>query len=720
MTTFRATSAILLLVPTLASAALRDHGPVDTATGFPAWYRDTTGVAMQPCLSQTPSPNLAAAGAPMCFPIVPNPQGYPGNLGTEVFYASANSLLAAPGISGRLDLALEGSYSMLIPLRGDEIVFGRIRIRVDVTVPGTYTVTHPFGVEVFPNVPAGTRAINFTQDVGLAPGMFDAALASRIGPFLRWDYVQPGETLTILNPDGTVKEEYLGDPNSNHTVTGSPFGTDYFRIDGPPGSNLDGMGNSFVQTPFFQVCGKKYIQPIPSPLALTRVSYARDAATAQLDVFASSDPGAQLVVTGANMPALNMKGDGTGRFYAHVDFPAAATLPGVVTVTNTSDVPPSTKSTGVTDVVFVRNAVFDVSTGFLSVTATTSDSTSAPPVLSALGVGPLSPAGNPGTGSVSAFLPTGVPPLSVTVVSSAGGQDVAPVDVVVSAPATSFAPVAIDDAVATDENVAALAAVTLNDFIAPPAVFGRLRVIGVPAHGSAAVSAADPTVLQYSPALNYFGTDAFTYALEDSTGALSNVATVKVTVNRTNIPPIVANDGATATVGTPLFIPVLTNDVAANGTLNPASVVLATSPRLGTATAMTDGTIRYAPVTAGTDTFTYTVRDSFGVVSSPATVTVINTPQGDILTITRAQYTVKSGRWRCDGTSNLFGATITNTVRIHNGPTVASPVLATVPISALGAFTWDSGNKGPAPDGTRVVTFESTGGGVVTIALTLN
>ncbi|MFL5299194.1 MAG: Ig-like domain-containing protein [Anaeromyxobacteraceae bacterium] len=720
MTRARASCAILLLLPTLASAALRDHGPVDPVTGFPAWYRDTSGTATELCLSQTPSPNPAAGGAGMCFPIVPNPQGFPGNFGTEGFYESANSIMTAPGISGRLDLALEGSYSLVTPAHGDEIVFARVRIRIDTTVPGTYTVTHPFGVEVFPNVPAGTRAINFTQDVGLAPGQFDAALAGRVGPFLTWDFLQPGETLTIRNPDGTVKEEYLGDPNFNHTVAGSPFGTNYFRIDGPPGSNLDGIGNSFVQTPFFQVCGKKHIQPIPSPLALTRVSYARDAATAQLDVFASSDAGAQLVVTGANMPAVNMKGDGTGRFYAHVDFPAAATLPGLVTVTNTTDVPPSSKSTGVTDVVFVRNAVFDVSTGFLTVTATTSDSTSAPPAMSALGVGPLAPAGNPWTGSVSAFVANGVPPVSVTVVSSAGGQDVAPVDVVVSAPVTSFAPVAIDDAVTTNENVAALAAVTLNDFIAPPATFARLRIMSAPAHGSAVVSAADPSVLQYSPAPNYFGADAFTYALEDSTGALSNVATVKVTVNRTSIAPIVTNDGVTATVGTPISIPVLANDLAANGTLNPASVVLATSPRLGTATVLLDGTIRYAPVTAGSDTFTYTVRDSFGVVSTPATVTVINTPRGDVLTITRALYTAKSGRWRADGTSNLFGPTITNSVRIHNGPTVASPVIATVPISALGAFTWDSGNKGPAPDASRIVTFESTGGGVVTIALTVN
>jgi len=77
--------ALLFAVP--AMAVLKDRGPVKVAPGqpddgFPAWYRDngipataTTAAvppqALEQCVAQTPSPNPAAGGAPMCFPLAP-------------------------------------------------------------------------------------------------------------------------------------------------------------------------------------------------------------------------------------------------------------------------------------------------------------------------------------------------------------------------------------------------------------------------------------------------------------------------------------------------------------------------------------------------------------------------------------------------------------------------------------------------------------------------
>ena len=43
--------------------------------------------------------------------------------------------------------------------------------------------------------------------------------------------------------------------------------------------------------------------------------------------------------------------------------------------------------------------------------------------------------------------------------------------------------------------------------------------------------------IQYTPNPNYFGSDSFTYKLNDS-GVFSNVATVSVTVNQVNDAPI--------------------------------------------------------------------------------------------------------------------------------------------------------------------------------------
>jgi hypothetical protein len=714
----RTAFAVLLLVPVLASAALRDHGTVDVVTGFPTWYRDNTGAPLEPCLAQTASPNPAAGGAPMCFPVVPNPAGFPGNFGDEAFYQAATAQMTTlGGFAATLDLALELAFANGTPIHGDEMVFGRVRLRIDAPVAGTYTVTHPFGVEVFPDVQPGTRSINFTQDIGAAAGQFDQALSSRIGPFLRWDALFPGESLTILNADGTVKEEYLGDPNYAHTITGSPFDTNYFRVDGPPGSNLDGAGNDFIQTSVFAVLGKKYLTPIPAMLAFDRVTYARDAAGAQIDVFATSEPGAQLVVSGTGMTPANMRGDGTGHYFAHVDFPAGAALPGAVVLTNTGDVPPSSKSTGVTDLVVVNSAIYDASTGLLSVTAATSDHAAVPPVLTALttlGAAALAPGADPWVGSLTTHIDSGVPPLAITVISSAGGYDTAPVAIVASAPRQISPPVAFDDAVTTNQNVAALIAAAANDVLVPPATFARLRLMTAPAHGTAQVSAADPKAFSYVPAKNYFGADSFTYVLEDSTGALSNIATVSVTVNRTAIAPIAMDDSANTRVGVTIRIPVLDNDSAANGTLDPASVTIGTLPKLGNVTRNPDGSLNYNPrLQTGTDTFTYTVRDSFGVVSNAATVTVIVLSGADILTVSRVEYIVSKKRWRISGSSNVFGPGLNNKVRIHNGPTATAPVIGIVPIDALGAFTFDT-TTAPPPDATQLVTLDSSGGGVLT------
>ncbi|MBK5275231.1 MAG: cadherin-like domain-containing protein [Desulfuromonadales bacterium] len=91
-------------------------------------------------------------------------------------------------------------------------------------------------------------------------------------------------------------------------------------------------------------------------------------------------------------------------------------------------------------------------------------------------------------------------------------------------------------------------------------------------------------------------------------------------------PPVVVADSATTPTGTAVVINVLANDVAVLGTLDPLSVTIVTPPASGTAVVnLPAGTITYTPTTpfsVGTATFTYTVANNFGSVSSPATVTV--------------------------------------------------------------------------------------------------
>src|SRR5690606_20628447 len=88
--------------------------------------------------------------------------------------------------------AIEAAFAQEIPIQGQQQSFARIRIRATIPTPGTYTITHPYGVEVF-NVTAtdiadrgGRRAINMTRDLGIGgPVDFTGALNGDVGPFLK-------------------------------------------------------------------------------------------------------------------------------------------------------------------------------------------------------------------------------------------------------------------------------------------------------------------------------------------------------------------------------------------------------------------------------------------------------------------------------------------------------------------------------------------------------
>jgi hypothetical protein len=91
-------------------------------------------------------------------------------------------------------------------------------------------------------------------------------------------------------------------------------------------------------------------------------------------------------------------------------------------------------------------------------------------------------------------------------------------------------------------------------------------------------------------------------------------------------PPLADEDAAVTTVGNAVTIPVLANDVAMFGTIEPLSVAIVTPPASGTATVnLPAGTITYTPAVGfpgGIVTFTYTVANNYGAVSLPGTVTV--------------------------------------------------------------------------------------------------
>ncbi|MHC1744552.1 MAG: hypothetical protein AB9873_16195 [Syntrophobacteraceae bacterium] len=397
-------------------AALSAVGPVDPVTGFPVFYQDGNGVGIELCTSAADAGNgnlCLLAAEPPFFNGAPPLSFTPLNFPSELFWFTAEASVPTAAGDALYVAALEAAFANEDPVNGDQVSFARIRIRVDVPAPGgNYTVIHPYGVNVFQNVAPGIRAINFTDDVGLAPPPppnFNGALAGDIGPFLR---SSTGDVIVGA-------ETFIGDPNVPSTVVGSPLGTNFFRIEGP---NIGGPGIDFVQVNDFALLGKLFSGVLPTPLTLDRVTYSRDAAGVDLAVFATSAATALLTVSGTPAPAppVVMDTNGTGNFFA--DIQNLAALPTVVSVTADPGAGglPTTLSTAPADVVQITRADFNTISRTLTISARSSDAATgaAAPTLTAVGFGPLI------AGTLSVNIPApGTPPPSATVTSSGGGVD---------------------------------------------------------------------------------------------------------------------------------------------------------------------------------------------------------------------------------------------------------------------------------------------------------
>jgi len=285
--------ALLLLctafVPPPAQAALQAVGPVSADNGFPVWYEDTNALRLDLCLDtgfcllELPTPAL--------------PVSFPDNFGPEAFWYAAESFAVGDGINGLLILALEAAFVNEGPVEGDQVAFARIRIILDVPVNGNYTVTHPYGVITFPNVTAADGIV-VTQDIGNFgdPGRLgdysialgdDAAQAGTvnadgrsIGPFLT-----PVAGFVVDPISGNT---YIGSPLSPEAVTGSPLGTNFFRVEGP--------GGILAETTTFTLAGKVSgcTDGNLAPVAVADTAATRIGTAANINVLANDSDDAAL------------------------------------------------------------------------------------------------------------------------------------------------------------------------------------------------------------------------------------------------------------------------------------------------------------------------------------------------------------------------------------------------------------------------------------------
>ena len=713
-----------------------DPGPYTLATGrYPMWSQDHNDLSMELCQSRAASSRVPVSVPPayMCT-LLPEPGIYddalplvfPDNWPPEMFWYLAETSIPAVGNSGyELDVyvaGIEAAFASENPVDGDQQSFARIRIRVSVPQAGTYVITHPYGVETVNVTTPGRRAINITRDIGIgAPGNFSGALNGAIGPFLRG----VGGPYTEINPDTGASETYIGDPNLTEQVIGSPFDTNFIRIQGPAGT---------IETNLFTVSGKVLDPREQVAAELERASYRRNADGTRVEVFAKAPNSATLCFreTLALVPGtppspcqFNLLADNNGLFFAEHLSNAAPPPVIVVTATDpTGATRPTALSRKLSDVVKVTTARYDWVNKRLRIEASSSDEVQVPDLV-AQGYGRLSKAGTLQSLTVN---DVAQPPATVTIKSAAGGSDTEAVVVVGNAPveAENQAPLTQSDLGSTSFGIPLSLNLLANDSDPDNNVPLSIVDLTQPAPDQGTVALSGSTAVIYTPpaVVNAPMAATFTYRAQDNKGLKSAVTTVTINVAPNQVPTAV-NDTAT-TLGVALPINVLLNDSDPEGNV-PLAVASVTQPVDGRGTVSTDGNqVTYTPpatITAAfTTTFTYIARDSLGALSAPATVTVQVSPRpaAETFTVTAATVTARSNNrynWDLSGTSSVTtGNTITVQVTTPSGLVTLGSTA--VPLTGRWRLTV-SNSTTVIPTAAPSATIRSSQGTVRTVPVTV-
>ncbi|GAB3775042.1 hypothetical protein GCM10028796_50440 [Ramlibacter monticola] len=336
-----AAAVLLSFATTPAWAVLERMGPVNNAPsvgGFPAWFQDKTGIAMEFCDPRT----AAEVDGGWCL-LLPGdvviPETFPTNFFDEHFYWAADNVMldAGNGFRAKLVIALEAAFANGAPAPGDQMTFARLRVFMpSLPFDGDYRVITPYSDVTYLGQRAGDRIFD-TVDIGTACiATFECTLNGPVGPFLLPSpaaggaEVPPMPDLRAAAPgtdpfydqmvalgagptaDPGTGKKYIADPARVGTVTGSPLpaftarntdGTtalrnhNTFRVevaapsptnDGAVFYTLDGESN-------FTLMGRLMTGTLAGQVSKARATYKADAAgtVTNLDVFAQASSTSQ-------------------------------------------------------------------------------------------------------------------------------------------------------------------------------------------------------------------------------------------------------------------------------------------------------------------------------------------------------------------------------------------------------------------------------------------
>ncbi|HGY3910830.1 TPA: Ig-like domain-containing protein [Pseudomonas aeruginosa] len=202
----------------------------------------------------------------------------------------------------------------------------------------------------------------------------------------------------------------------------------------------------------------------------------------------------------------------------------------------------------------------------------------------------------------------------------------APATVSITVNPVNDQPVAQAKSLIIDEDTPGTVTLSATDIDSPtPTVF---QVVTAPnaAHGTASISGS---TLTFTPKADWNGSTSLTYRAQDSSGAWSGPATVSITVNPVNDPPVaqaktlITNEDTSGTVtlsATDIDSPV------------PTVFQIVTAPNAAHGTASISGsTLTFTPKADwnGSTSLTYRAQDSAGAWSVPAAVSITVNPVND-------------------------------------------------------------------------------------------
>jgi hypothetical protein len=680
------------------TVGLKQVGPIDETNGFPLWYKDTNNVRLELCLDP---------GDPNCIlgavPDPGQPISFPDNFPDEGFWSNSTATLdAGGGDKALLVTAVEAAFGTAdgLPAPGGQISFGRVRIRAAGLVDGaTYTVTNPYGVDHIDAEAGAVKGINTTEDIGsLTPnGTFDQTLAAKAAPFLKWPTGAPAG--------------YLGDPAVDHVVTGSPYNTNFFRIEGPAGSFTGStqlcadatLGDSStatddcIETDLFSVVGKLATR---AGVEVTKAYYSNSGNGHMMDLFAFSEPGQNLVISGTGVAQTKMREDAsTGRYYARVYADGAP--PADLAVTNKTDAPNTVDHVSAAmfgDKVHILSAVYSNDDHTLNVSSDSGDDSATMKLDGYAAVAP-SIANGVSTWSIPNV---NVPPSDVLVTSNKGGVDSE--DVVITG--------------AEDPSAQVVATITADTNAVQ--VGQAVSLDGLASTGSItsyawSVSPTGATLTGTGSARTFSATTAGVYTVSMTvTGAgagNTSTDTFKITVSSPSAPPV-ANAGPDQTGVVP------TSTVTLDGTGSTFASTFAWTQTGGPAITLNNAktanptfVVPSAP-TPQTFTFSLSITDVNG---TPSTDSVQVTTDPDNLVFTSASYKRGGAEWRVRGDAQYCSAN--NLVSVYWNKPGATPVLlgTTTPTAALGVCSFDFRLKNTPsalqPTAAGTVTIRSALGG---------